>query len=270
MNLNKTIKILEKNQIHGLGPLEVEAYKKIVMDFTKGKELTFVNIICPGYKKKREAGVEEFDFAQLSEEVFECPNVILMIEKMNRLCEQFKMLGKENIKIKTILADVAILNFKEMTKRQNIKNVMDRFLKSIKKSGFVDTKTTVLLKMSELPYEFRKIPLGGLKPSTANRLFADVKKDIKLKADEYAGSLVFGRVNKLMSEGKTFRKGEATKQSRIEVKRFMAEYGLAGLAIKKMYKNPIICFTEPSGYMRGYFYNSFLNKKDRLPVLYLC
>lgn len=263
-------KNFSQNQISGLGPIEPNIYDATLKRFKNGQEITLINIICPGYKKRREAGVEEFDFVQLSEEILECPNVVLMIEKMNRFTKYLKKHMKKNVRVKTILADVAILNYKEMAKKQKITKVMDNFLISIKNSGLVETEITELLKMSRLKYEFRKIPLGGIKPKVARLLFEKVKKDIRLRAEEYIGSLVFGRVNKYMSDGKTIKKTEILKQSQREVERFVAEYGLAGLAIKKLYKNPIVCFTEPSGYLRGYFYNSFLESKNRLPVIYLC
>lgn len=236
----------------------------------KKHDLTLINIICPGYKKKREIGVEEFDFIKLSENVLECPNVVSMLEKMNDFLKSVDGKKQKKIKTITVLADVAILNFKELSKRQDIKRVMDRFLLSIKNSGLVDSNRIELLKMSKLPNEFRKIPLGGIKPNIANKMFKKVEVDIKIRAQEYVRLLVFDRANKIRSKGKNINKQDLVIQAKGEVEKFVAEYGLAGLAIKKMYKNPVVCFTEPSGYMRGYFYNSFLKKKDRLEVLYLC
>lgn len=104
----------------------------------------------------------------------------------------------------------------------------------------------------------------------AKSMSAGVRPDIKNKADEYIGSLAFDRLNKSRSDGKDVNSVKLEFQAKREVQRFVVEYGLAGLAIKRIYKNPVICFTEPSGYIRGYFYNAFLKKKDGLPVLYLC
>lgn len=231
---------------------------------------TFVNIICPGYKKKREAGVEEFDFKELSDNVLECPNVVSMLEKMNGFLKTINDINRDEIKAKKILADVAILNYKELSKRQNVKKVMNKFFLSIKNSSLVDSRKNELLKLSELPGEFNKIPLGGIKSSLAREMFKKVEVDIKARAKEYIELLVFDRANKIRSDGKDICKQDLIAQAKKEVRRFVAEYGLAGLAIKRLYKNPVVCFTEPSGYMRGYFYNSFLKKKNRLQVLYLC
>jgi len=231
---------------------------------------TFVNIICPGYKKKREAKVEEFDFKELSDNILECPNVILMLEKMNDYSESIDDKNRRKVTVKTILADVAILNCKELSKRQNVRKIMNKFFFSIKNSGLVHSGENELLKMSELPGEFNRIPLGGIKPSLAREMFKKVEVDIKVKAEEYIEQLVFDRANKIRSKGGNIDKQDLVIQAEKEVRKFVAEYGLAGLAIRKMYKNSIVCFTEPSGYMRGYFYNSFLKKKDRLEVLYLC
>ncbi len=268
-NSKQIQKSFNDNQITGLSPLELIAYKKVLKKLEGGQDLTFINIICPGYKKKREIGVEEFDFVKLSENVLECPNVILMLSKMNDFLKSLDNKYQGRFRLKTILADVAILNHKELIKKQNIKKVMQNFLLSIKNSNLIK-KDADLINMSELPHEFKQIPLGGIKPALAKSLFIRVETDIKDKAKEYIGSLMFDRMNKIRSEGKSIKEKDLVVQATKEVERFVAEYGLAGLAIKKMYKNPIVFFTEPSGYMRGYFYNSFLNKKDRLPVLYLC
>jgi hypothetical protein len=45
------------------------------------------------------------------------------------------------------------------------------------------------------------------------------------------------------------------------------EYGLAGLAISKLYPNPVVLFTEPSGYMRGFFYNAYLDHVKEIAVI---
>lgn len=270
INYRQIRQSIRQNQIVGLGPTEPIIYAETLKKLAKGQNLTFINIICPGYKKRREVGIEEFDFVELSDNVLECPNVLLMLEKMENFFKNIDRKLQKRIETNTILADLAILNYRKLVKRQNVKEVMDRFFLSIRHSNLMDLKTAKLLKMSELSSEFKKIPLGGIRPRLAKLLSAKAEIDIKSKAAEYVGSLVFERVNKLMSKGKSVDKRRLVMRAQKEVERFVAEYGLAGLAIKKMYKNPVVFFTEPSGYMRGYFYNSFLKGKNRLPVLYLC
>lgn len=270
VNYKQIQKNFAQSQIAGLGPIEPVIYGKMLKKLTQGEGLTFINIVCPGYKKRRDMGSEEFDFTELSDNVLDCPNVVLMLEKMNGFLKAISKDIQRKIKLETILADIAILNYKELAKRQNVKKVMQKFLLSIKNSGLIDLKDMELLKMSELSNEFRQIPLSGVAPKFARSLFTKVEDDIKNRAREYIGSLVFDRVNKLMSEEKDVNNRKLVIQAKKEIERFVAEYGLAGLAIRKNYKNPIIFFTEPSGYMRGYFYNSFLKENKRLPVLYLC
>jgi hypothetical protein len=263
---------LSEVQIGGIGPLEPSLYSKVLDKFISGEEITFVNIICPGYKKERERGVEEFNFSGLSRKVPECPNVILMLEKMINLVKLINKLGfSGNVNTKLILADVAIFNYKELSEKQNIKETMDSFYGSIRKY-MIAYNEVELAKMSDLPFEFERIPLFGVKPKTAESLYKKARSGICKKANEYIGSLVFERINQLMSEGvySQTRKKKIIDNSKKEVMRFLAEYGLAGLAIRKMYRNPVVLFTEPSGYIRGYFYNALLEKKNKLPVLYLC
>lgn len=224
----------------------------------KKTRLTFINIICPGYQKRREVGKEEFNFKRLSNNIFDCPNVLSMLEKAERFLVRLEPKMRQEIELKTILADAAILNYPELAKKQDVKRIMEQFFLSIKKEDLLNFRNGELLKMSEMPAHFRKIPLEGLSPKVARRFFNKVEADIKNIAREYVRLLVFNRGEK------------STPQVKKEVTRFVAEYGLAGLAIKKIYKNPVVLFTEPSGYMRGYFYNAFLKNKDRLPVLYLC
>lgn len=224
----------------------------------KTQHLTFINIICPGYQKRRDVGREEFNFKSLSDNVLNCPNVLSMLEKAERFLARLEPKLQQEIELKTILADVAILNFRELSDKQEVKKVMEQFFLSIKKADILNFKNGELLKMSEMPAHFRKIPLGGIKPKEARQLFNKAEADIRIIAKEYIRSLAFERGEKSMP------------QVQKEVERFVAEYGLAGLAIKRIYQNSIMLFTEPSGYRRGYFYNSFLKDKDRLPVLYLC
>lgn len=273
MKINYINTKLLRGQVDGLGPLEKDIYQQNLTKLKQGKEITLINIICPGYKKQREIGVEEFDFIELSDQILECPNVILMILKMKNFLKIINKLGfRDNVRTIVILADVAILNYEELSKKQEIKKTMDKFFVSIQKSKLIGRDNIDLVKMSDLPEEFKQIPIDGYKVEKAHLRFARVEKDIKDRANEYIGSLLFDRVNKLMSEGKYKRdnKEKISKQATKEVARFVCEYGLAGLAIKKIYENPIVLFTEPSGHMRGYFYNSYLKPKDRLPVLFLC
>ena len=223
----------------------------------KKQPLTFINIICPGYQKKREVGAEEFDFKSLSDNVLDCPDVLSMLKKADKFLSGLESKLLQKIELKTILADVAILNYPELTKKQDVKRTMEQFFLSVKKANFLNFKSGELLKMSEMPAHFRKIPLEGLSPKIARLFFNKAEADIKNKAGEYVRSLVFERGEK------------STFQVQREVERFVAEYGLAGLAIKRIYQNPVMLFTEPFGYTRGFFYNAFLKNKDRLPVLYL-
>lgn len=264
INIEQVRQSFDKNQIIGLGPIELTAYEEMLKRLVGGQKLTFINIICPGYKRRREGGVEEFDFRELSDNVLKCPNVLLMLKKAEMFVKNIDRKLRKKIELKTILADVAILNYKRLSESQNVKAVMNKFFLSIKNFG------PKLLKMSELPCEFRNIPLGGIKPKSARLFFAKAEGDIKDGAKEYVGFLVFERVNMLLSQGKSANKKKLAIQAQKEVERFVVEYGLAGLGIRKIYENPIVLFTEPSGYMRGYFYNSFLKKDERLPVLYLC
>lgn len=219
--------------------------------------LTFINIVCPGYQKRRELGREEFNFKGLSDNISECPNVLSMLEKADKFLGSLDPRLQQEVELKTILADVAILNFQELAKKQEVAKVMEQFFLSIKKADIFNYKNGELLKMSKMPAHFRKIPLEGICPKAARQLFHKAEADIKKVAEEYVRVLVFERGEKSVSKVQK------------EVKRFVAEYGLAGLAIKKIYKNPVVLFTEPSGYMRGYFYNAFLKNKERLPILYL-
>lgn len=256
--------------IPGLGPIEEKKYHKLMANLSSGGEMTIVNIICPGYKKSREVGVEEFDFKKLSDEIEECPNVRLMIEKMVNITSAIKRQEtKGKVKIVMIFADVAILNFDKLNKSQDVKKTLDRFFSDIKKK-YKSLQDIDFVKMSELGEGFEKIPLGGIRASSKQINLVGVEKDVKKRAEEYVGSLVFQRLNLDMSTG-LFEKRNVQRyvnQARREVARFVVEYGYAGQAIRKLYKNSVILFTEPSGYLRGYFYHSFLKKKDRMPVLY--
>ena len=126
--------------------------------------------------------------------------------------------------------------------------------------------------MSELKSEFERIPKSGIKVNTSQLKYQGVSELVKAKALEYGGILAFSRINELRSAG---RYNESEKVAILElanreVARFSVEYGLASLAIHNLYKNPLVVFTEPSGYIRGYFYNSYLSPEKNLPVIYLC
>lgn len=272
-NIKYIKKALLSGQIEYLSPIESFIYEKRLKKLGMKEKITLVNIICPGYGKRRDFGVEEFNFIGLSDQILECPNVILMLEKMNNFLKIFSKLGfEEYINIEIILADIAILNYEELSRKLNVKNTLDKFYESIKKSKIVFYGNANTRKMSELPYEFKKIPIEGVKLNSIDLKMKKIQADIREKANEYIGSLIFERTNKLMSE-RNYTKGnfdKVNKQTKGEVAKFVKEYGLAGLAINKIYPNPIVLFTEPSGYLRGHFYNSFLEKKYRLPVLFLC
>jgi hypothetical protein len=263
---------LARRQVQGLDPVSYLNYLKVLGRLINGQKITLVNIICPGYVRRREAGTEYFDFPKLSANVLECPNVMLMVKKMNRIVETLERLNLEGqFETVMILADVAILNYYELSKRQNVTNVLNQFYKSIEISNIFRAKTK-FVKMSDLGYEFKKIPISGIKISDAHLKYSNVNGSIKKKAGEYEGTLNFSRINELLSKDVDLEIDyrSLVKQTNNEVARFVAEYGLAGLAIRKLYKNPIILFTEPSGYLRGYFYNSYLSSKYYLPILYLC
>ena len=141
MKTNNLDTQLIKVQIPGLGPIAKENYERCLRGFDEGKKLTIINIICPGYVKKREAGMESFDFPELSENISECPNVKLMIEKMNNVMNlTIFTKGKNSVDTIMILADQAILNYQELVKKQNVKKVMDKFYESILRSKLFDTE----------------------------------------------------------------------------------------------------------------------------------
>ncbi|MBP9702557.1 hypothetical protein KBD69_02620 [Candidatus Woesebacteria bacterium] len=241
----------------------------IITSLQSGDEITILNIICPGYMRKREGSVEQFDFPALSDRIDKSPNVRLMIDKMYRYLSGISHLG--NVKATMILADVAILNYHELVKKQDVQIIMDNFFNDINEKIVKKNKIVVdFVKMSELKEEFNNIPIDGVRNSEARLNFAKVLPDIKARASEYRDSLIFQRINKAMSEN-TFSESEIGQYSNLaerEVARFAVEYGFAGQAIKKLYTNPVILFTEPSGYLRGYFYHSYLKRDERMSVLY--
>ena len=272
MSLSFIEKIFSQNQIPGLGPIAGDIYKDILRKIGEGEKVTLVNIICPGYVRKREVGVEYFDFPKLSDNILECPNVLLMVNKMNRFINKLEEanLG-DHAEIIMILADVAILNYSELRKRQNVANVLDKFYKSLEKLN-INNEVVKFVKMSALKNEFKKIPTSGIKVTEAYSSYSNVNSSVIRKAKEYEGVLNFSRINEQLSKGDGLKIDYQSfaKRTNREVARFVVEYGLAGLAIRKLYKNPMVLFTEPSGYLRGFFYNSYLKSKDYLPVLYLC
>lgn len=241
---------------------------KSISQALDAEEITLVNIICPGYERRREAGSEQFDFPSLSSDIRSSTNVILMIDKMlNCQADLRGKAGKRKIKTVMILADVAILNYDQLTLHQDVKAVMNKFYESICVHYGSKLDAITFVKMSELTEEFRQIPLQGISISNPKTVIATLPTDIRKKAEEYIGSLLFSRINEYMSKQTTFLYESLQDKACHEVARFVREYGLAGSAIAKLYHNPIVLFTEPSGYARGYFYNAYIEMKSRLPVI---
>lgn len=258
------------NIIPGLGPLAPVVYQERLALLRNGGTVTLVNIICPGYVKRRDSGVEEFDFPRLSDAIGQCPNVQLMIDKMFHTMRELRSEYHEGkIHMVMILADVAILNYEELKKEQDVKKTLDVFYDDIQ-STYVMGTDVEFVKMSELGNAFRRIPIDGVRVSNEQYSLDGVAHDIRRRAEEYVGSLVFQRVNQAMSNA-TYEQEmyqSYIDQARREVARFVVEYGYAGLAISGLYENATILFTEPSGYHRGYFYHAYQEPDGRSPVLY--
>ena len=271
MNKKNVVKLIEAQQIDGLVQVEPEALNRSIDLYSKGQKMTLVNIICPGYQKRRDVGQEEFDFKELSEEIEECPNVRLMVDKMNSFAKSIESTNGDNLEVEMILADVAILNYAHLSNYQDVSSTLNHFYKSIFDNYKAELNGTKFVKMSELPFEFSQIPVQGIDSEIGAAKYALAHANIRAKADEYVGSLMFDRINNLRSEGKydPSQYRELLIKTKREVIRFVVEYGFAGKAIAKMHENPLVLFTEPSGYMRGYFYNAFLAKDQRVPVIYL-
>lgn len=241
------------------------------------KPLHLVNIICPGYQKERTLGIEDFAFKRLSTDIMECPNVISMIDKLEKYVTR---LGQDIPEISicstVIFADTAILNYKEMQKVQNIRKVLDKFYVSTKK--YLKNKQETnryfeeirLVKMSKMDGYFKNLKLGGYPVTLDMYGMENIRESVREKAKEYIGNLIDERTSK-NNAGSSFEiktHHQISKQSKLEVLRFLYEYGFAGKEIYNSIPHSILTFTEPSGPMRGFFYNSFLYGKDYLPVIY--
>jgi hypothetical protein len=245
-----------------------------------GEQINLVNIICPGYIKDRTIGIEDFSFGSLSDDVSNCPNVTSMIDKFICFSHPLEKRYGKSIKInKTIiLADTAILNYHLISRKQKVKKTLDIFYSSIKKYLHEKTKNEPaikninILRMSEMGGSFRKLPIEGYAVRLDMYKMKNIGHAIKSKVRQYSEILIQDRSNPRKNKNSSFanlKKVKIIERSKLEVIRFLYEYGLAGKEIFKQFPNAIVTFTEPSGNSRGYFYNAFLKRKEYLPVIYL-
>lgn len=243
-----------------------------------GHPISLVNIICPGYQKDRTVGVEDFAFKRLSYDISECPNVLSMIDKLDRYTFKLTKLAPElKIDVTIIFADTAILNYDELEKVQNVRKSLDIFAKTaIEYIRRLSNKNPHLanfkfIKMSQMRGEFRKLNIEGYKVTMGIEEMTKVRREVKIKTKQYIKELTQDRISSInkFSTFENMTKEEVKERTKLEVLRFLNEYGLAGKEIYTSIPRSILTFTEPSGSMRGYLYNAFLFEKDYLPVIYL-
>lgn len=234
-----------------------------------GEPLHFVNIICPGYQKDRTIGIEDFSFQSLSCDIQECPNVLSMVDKLATYTRNIeRILPRLPFQVTTIFADTAILNYDYLSKKQNVRETLDKFALTAKKYVASQHDYPVqFLQMSYMKGYFQKLPIEGYAVKKDISKAFTIRKSIQQKAQVYVQELVEARSQDSHFLNKT--KKELIQQTEKEVYRFVYEYGFAGKEIYQSYPQAIMTFTEPSGIMRGYFYNAFLFEKDYIPVIYL-
>lgn len=244
------------------------------------EQINFVNIICPGYKRDRSVGIEDFSFSSLSYDVMDCPNVVSMIDKFIRFLQPVEEKYGKDIRVnKTIiLADTAILNYHSISRKQKVKKTIDIFYSSIKKYLHENVKNnpsiegTNILRMSERGGSFRELPIEGYAVSLNMYGMKNIRFSVGAQAKQYAANLILDRSNPRKNQNSSFanlNNDKIIEISKLEVLRFLYEYGLAGKEIFVLFPNAIVTFTEPSGNLRGHFYNAFLREEEYLPVIYI-
>ncbi len=285
MNYQRKAIGLEKtmSKFEGLTYKTFSARKKIlkyiVHALQNQQPIHLVNIICPGYQKDRASGVEDFAFKRLSSDIKECPNVLSMIEKLERYMTYLgDKIPEIPIKSTIILADTAILNYKEMQRMQNVDNILEAFSFSIKEYIYNRMKLNnyfrdiSFLRMSQMGGYFKKLRIEGYPVDLSMYGMENVRHEVRIKARQYVRELIVDRTSPAKNKTSSFKNmpfQDIVGQSRLEVLRFLYEYGLAGRQIYNSIPQAVMTFAEPSGPMRGYLYNAFIYSDDYLPVIYL-